>query len=96
MASQPDETVPAARAITVRDLLTFRMGFGSVMAMTDTAHDGFAGASEGIHRLLDTGVWGDGTSTEVSGGGCAYALSFASVHPFLRRYIRTQSRYDLF
>jgi CubicO group peptidase (beta-lactamase class C family) len=27
-----DDTVPAARAITVRDLLTFRMGFGIVMA----------------------------------------------------------------
>ena len=28
-----DETVPACRSITVRDLLTFRMGFGSVMAL---------------------------------------------------------------
>jgi CubicO group peptidase (beta-lactamase class C family) len=36
MASPLDETVPAQRAITVRDLLTFRMGFGSVMAMPDT------------------------------------------------------------
>jgi CubicO group peptidase (beta-lactamase class C family) len=36
MSSQPDDTVPARRAITVRDLLTFRMGFGSVMAMRDT------------------------------------------------------------
>ena len=36
MSSQPDDTVPALRAITVRDLLTFRMGFGSVMAMPDT------------------------------------------------------------
>jgi CubicO group peptidase (beta-lactamase class C family) len=31
-----DETVPAKRAITVRDLLTFRMGFGSVMAPPGT------------------------------------------------------------
>jgi len=31
-----EDTVPANRAITVRDLLTFRMGFGSVMAMPDT------------------------------------------------------------
>ncbi len=30
-----DETVPARRAITVRDLLTYRMGFGSVMAPPD-------------------------------------------------------------
>src|SRR5881396_2623426 len=36
IASQPDDTVPALRAVTVRDLLTFRMGFGSVMAMPDT------------------------------------------------------------
>ncbi|HEV3383393.1 MAG TPA: serine hydrolase domain-containing protein [Gemmata sp.] len=36
IASEPDDTVPAKRAITVRDLLTYRMGFGSVMAMPDT------------------------------------------------------------
>lgn len=36
IASQPDDTVPAVRAITVRDLLTSCMGFGSVMAMPDT------------------------------------------------------------
>jgi CubicO group peptidase (beta-lactamase class C family) len=36
MSSQLDDTVPAQRAITVRDLLTFRMGFGSVMARPDT------------------------------------------------------------
>jgi CubicO group peptidase (beta-lactamase class C family) len=36
MDSPLDDTVPARRAITVRDLLTFRMGFGSVMAMPDT------------------------------------------------------------
>jgi CubicO group peptidase (beta-lactamase class C family) len=31
-----DDTVPAHRPITVRDLLTIRMGFGSVMAPPDT------------------------------------------------------------
>jgi CubicO group peptidase (beta-lactamase class C family) len=31
-----DDTVPARRAITVDDLLTFRMGFGSVMAPPDS------------------------------------------------------------
>jgi CubicO group peptidase (beta-lactamase class C family) len=31
-----DDTVPAKRSITVRDLLTFRMGFGSVMAPPDS------------------------------------------------------------
>lgn len=36
LASPLDDTTPASRAITVRDLLTYRMGFGSVMAMPDT------------------------------------------------------------
>jgi len=36
LSSDPGDTVPAVRAITVRDLLTYRMGFGSVMAMPDT------------------------------------------------------------
>ncbi len=31
-----DDTVPANRPITVRDLLTFRMGFGQVLASPDT------------------------------------------------------------
>ena len=31
-----DDTVPAERPVTVRDLLTFRMGFGIVMAPPDT------------------------------------------------------------
>src|SRR5260221_3810211 len=31
-----DDTVPANRPITVRDLLTFRMGFGQMMAPPDT------------------------------------------------------------
>jgi CubicO group peptidase (beta-lactamase class C family) len=36
ISSEIDDTMPAHRAITVRDLLTFRMGFGSVMAEPDT------------------------------------------------------------
>jgi CubicO group peptidase (beta-lactamase class C family) len=36
LSSPLDDTVPAKRPITVRDLLTFRMGFGSVMAAPDT------------------------------------------------------------
>jgi CubicO group peptidase (beta-lactamase class C family) len=36
LSSQLDETVPAVRAITVRDLMTSCMGFGSVMAKPDT------------------------------------------------------------
>jgi CubicO group peptidase (beta-lactamase class C family) len=35
ISSQLDDTVPALRAITLRDLFTYRMGFGSVMAMPD-------------------------------------------------------------
>jgi CubicO group peptidase (beta-lactamase class C family) len=36
LSGRLDDTVPARRAITVRDLLTYRMGFGSVMAPPDT------------------------------------------------------------
>jgi CubicO group peptidase (beta-lactamase class C family) len=36
LSSEIADTVPAQRAITVRDLLTYRMGFGSVMAMPNT------------------------------------------------------------
>src|SRR5438067_2133186 len=36
ISSELDDTVPAKRAITVRDVLTYRMGFGSVMAMPGT------------------------------------------------------------
>lgn len=36
LASQLEDTVPANRPTTVRDLLTYRMGFGSVMAPPDT------------------------------------------------------------
>lgn len=36
ISSRLDDTIPAKRPITVRDLLTYRMGFGSVMAAPDT------------------------------------------------------------
>jgi CubicO group peptidase (beta-lactamase class C family) len=36
LESPVDETVPAHRPITVRDLLTFRLGFGLIMAMPGT------------------------------------------------------------
>ena len=36
ISSELDDTVPALRPITVRDVLTYRMGFGSVMARRDT------------------------------------------------------------
>jgi CubicO group peptidase (beta-lactamase class C family) len=39
MSSQPDDTVPALRAITVRDLLTSRMGFGSVICLWPVARN---------------------------------------------------------
>jgi CubicO group peptidase (beta-lactamase class C family) len=34
--SPPDDTVPAHRPITLRDLLTFRLGFGAIMAAPGT------------------------------------------------------------
>ncbi len=36
LASELEDTVPARRPITLRDLLTYRMGFGSVMAPPGT------------------------------------------------------------
>jgi len=52
IASQLDERVPARRAITVRDLLTFRMGFGSLIAMPNTYP---------IQKLIrEYGLGGDG------------------------------------
>jgi CubicO group peptidase (beta-lactamase class C family) len=36
LSSQLDDSIPSKRAITVRDVLTYTMGFGSVMAMPDT------------------------------------------------------------
>jgi len=36
ITSNLDDTVPALVAVTLRDLLTYRMGFGSIMAMPDT------------------------------------------------------------
>jgi CubicO group peptidase (beta-lactamase class C family) len=43
-----DDTVPARRAITLRDLLTFRMGFGVMMAPPGTHPIQNAMAAEGI------------------------------------------------
>lgn len=54
VASQLDDTVPAHRAIMVRDLLTYRTGFGSVMAPPDT---------HPIQKLIrDYRIGGDGFS----------------------------------
>jgi CubicO group peptidase (beta-lactamase class C family) len=36
LEAELDDTVPARRSITIDDLLTFRMGFGTVLAMPDT------------------------------------------------------------
>jgi CubicO group peptidase (beta-lactamase class C family) len=52
LSSELDDTVPADRSITVRDLLTFCLGFGSVMAMP---------GSYPIQRAIDDGcIGGDG------------------------------------
>lgn len=46
-----DDTVPAARPITIEDLLTFRMGFGSVMAPPGTYPIQVAEADLGLMTL---------------------------------------------
>ncbi len=59
--SQLDDTVPAKRSITVRDLLTFCFGFGSVMAMPGTypiqqpIRDGHLGGDGPPHPFLTPG-----------------------------------------
>ena len=57
IASDPGDTVPARRPITVRDLLTFTMGFGSVMAPPDTfpIQRGARRSSASSWMLLQTG-----------------------------------------
>jgi CubicO group peptidase (beta-lactamase class C family) len=63
--SQLDDTVPAKRAITVRDLLTSTFGFGSVMAMPGTyfiqqpIRDGHLGGDGPPHPSLtpDADEW---------------------------------------
>jgi CubicO group peptidase (beta-lactamase class C family) len=45
------DTVPAHRSITVEDLLTFRMGFGSVMAAPDTYPIQRAEAERGLQSI---------------------------------------------
>ena len=52
IGSQLDDTVPAKRAITLRDLLTFRFGFGSVMAAPGTCPI--------QQRIADLHIGGDG------------------------------------
>ncbi len=44
-----DDTVPAKRQITVRDLLTFRLGFGQMMAPRERAAD-WHGATEPVEH----------------------------------------------
>jgi CubicO group peptidase (beta-lactamase class C family) len=60
--SQLNDTVPAKRSITVRDLLTSCFGFGSVMAMPGTyfiqqlIHDGHLGGDGPPHPALTPGT----------------------------------------
>jgi CubicO group peptidase (beta-lactamase class C family) len=60
--SQLDDTVPAKRPVTVRDLLTFCFGFGSVMAMPGTypiqkpVSDGLLGGDGPPHPSLTPGT----------------------------------------
>ena len=61
LSSELDDTVPAARAITVRDLLTYRMGFGSVMARRDTYP---------IQKLVrEYRIGGDGPTLPIASSG---------------------------
>jgi CubicO group peptidase (beta-lactamase class C family) len=60
--SQLDDTVPAKRSITVRDVLTSTFGFGSVMAMPGTypiqqpIRDGHLGGDGPPHPFLTPGT----------------------------------------
>lgn len=51
LASEPDDTVPANRSITIEDLLTCRLGFGSIMAPPDTYPIQEAEAALGLKTL---------------------------------------------
>jgi CubicO group peptidase (beta-lactamase class C family) len=51
LASELDDTVPARRSITVEDLLSFRMGFGSVMAAPGTYPIQRAEAALGLQSI---------------------------------------------
>ena len=75
MSSQPDDTVPALRAITVRDLLTFRMGFGSVMAMPGTYP---------VQKLMrDYRIGGDGPPLPAQAPGTEEWLKKLSALPWM-------------
>src|SRR5438128_6817100 len=57
-----DDTVPANRPITVRDLLTFRMGFGIVMAPPGTYP-----IQKAMDELLFDIQWSEGLRSRPSG-----------------------------
>jgi CubicO group peptidase (beta-lactamase class C family) len=80
LSSEIDDTVPAHRAITVRDLLTFRMGFGSVMAMPDAYP---------IQRLIrEYQIGGDGPplpARQPKRTGTARSAGFAAADRAARR-----------
>jgi CubicO group peptidase (beta-lactamase class C family) len=75
LSSPLDDTVPARRAITVRDLLTFRMGLGSVMAVPDT---------HPIQRLIrEYRIGGDGPPRPAAAPGTAEWLRRLGSLPWL-------------
>ena len=61
-----DDTVPARRSITVDDLLTYRMGFGSVMAPPDTYPIQRAEAAAGLQSIGGP-PWPPGRTTPTAG-----------------------------
>ena len=75
LESQPDDTVTARRAITVRDLFTFRMGIGSVMAAPGTYP---------IQALIrDYRIGGDGHPIPSKGPGVGEWLKNLSALPLI-------------
>jgi len=67
-----DDTVPAKRPITLRDLLTFRLGYGAVMVfLLGILTRGIAGIAPGELALDDTQWALEGVTNEYAAGGSA-------------------------
>jgi CubicO group peptidase (beta-lactamase class C family) len=75
ISSDLDDTVPALRAITVRDLLTYRMGFGSVMAIPGTYPT--------QQLILDYRIGGDGPMLPSQAPGAEACLQKFGSLPWL-------------
>lgn len=67
IGAELDDTVPAVRPITVRDLLTFRMGMGLVLAPPGTSDQLEPGQADGIFLSGGYG-WGFGVAVDAARG----------------------------